>query len=96
LPDITYLKKDEIGLVLAKALSETCKAQPKHPVEFFAKYLLNTQKVTLKAKEVFSSPSDPQFESKEKRARELREKHSESLRYEVFKVSCPIISKLER
>lgn len=40
-PDITYLKQDEIGLVLSKGLSETYRVQPNHPVEFFAKYLLN-------------------------------------------------------
>ena len=40
-PDITYLKQDEIGLVLAKALNEVYKVQPKNPVEFFAKWMLN-------------------------------------------------------
>jgi hypothetical protein len=43
-PDITYLKKDEIGLVLSKALYETSEARPKNPVEFFAKWLLNHSK----------------------------------------------------
>jgi hypothetical protein len=40
-PDITYLKKDDIGLILAKALNETYSVKPKNPVEFFAKWLLN-------------------------------------------------------
>ena len=35
------MKKDEIGLVLAKALNETFQVKPKNPVEFFAKWLLN-------------------------------------------------------
>lgn len=43
-PDITYLKQDEIGLVISKALSEVYKVQPRNPVEFFAKYLLNFSK----------------------------------------------------
>jgi len=51
-PDITYLKQDEIGLVLSKGLSETYKARPKNPVEFFAKWLLNHAKTQSKAKEV--------------------------------------------
>ena len=51
-PDITYLKQDEIGLVLSKALSETYKSQPRNPVEFFAKYLLNFSKTQKKAQMV--------------------------------------------
>lgn len=43
-PDITYLKKDDIGLVIAKALHETYAVQPNNPVEFFAKWLLNHNK----------------------------------------------------
>jgi len=41
-PNITYLKDDKIGLILSKALSETAKKSPLNPIEFFAKYLLNT------------------------------------------------------
>lgn len=52
-PDITYLKQDEIGLVLAKALKETYKVNPANPVDFFAKYLLNFAKTERKAKKVF-------------------------------------------
>ena len=48
-PDITYLKQDEIGLVLSKGLSETYKVQPKYPVEFFAKWLLNYSKTQQEA-----------------------------------------------
>lgn len=47
-PDITYLKQDEIGLTLSKALSETYKQKPNNPVEFFAKWLLNHTKVSKK------------------------------------------------
>jgi hypothetical protein len=48
--DITYLKQDEIGLVLSKALSETFKVQPNDPVNFFAKFLLNHSKTAKRAK----------------------------------------------
>jgi hypothetical protein len=50
--DITYLKKDEIGLVLSKGLSETYKVKPNNPVEFFAKWLLNHSKTQKHAKQV--------------------------------------------
>lgn len=51
-PDITYLKQDEIGLVLSKGLAETFKVHPKNPVEFFGKWLLNHSKTQKRAKEV--------------------------------------------
>ena len=50
--DITYLKQDEIGLVLSKALAETFKVQPNDPVSFFAKFLLNHSKTAKRAKQV--------------------------------------------
>jgi hypothetical protein len=43
-PDITYLKQDDIGLVLSKGLAETYRVRPKNPVDFFAKWLLNYSK----------------------------------------------------
>ena len=48
-PDITYLKQDDIGLVLSKGLSETYKVRPRNPVEFFAKWLLNYSKTQKEA-----------------------------------------------
>jgi hypothetical protein len=48
-PDITYLKQDEIGLVLSKALAETYKVKPNNPIEFFSKWLVNYSKTTKKA-----------------------------------------------
>lgn len=53
-PDVTYLKKDDIGLVLSKGLSETYKLKPSNPIEFFAKWLLNHSKTQKKAKQVRS------------------------------------------
>jgi len=40
-PDVRYLKREDISLVLSKALTETYQAKPNNPVEFFAQYLLN-------------------------------------------------------
>ena len=48
-PDITYLKQEDIGLVLSKGLSETYKVRPRNPVEFFAKWLLNYSKTQKEA-----------------------------------------------
>ena len=39
--DIKYLMKDEIGGVLCKGLAETVEANPKNPIEYFAKWLMN-------------------------------------------------------
>jgi len=40
-PDIDYLRRQDISLVLSKALAETFKAKPLDPKRYFAKYLLN-------------------------------------------------------
>ena len=50
--DIKYLKRDDIGAVMAKGLSETYQANPKNPVEFFAKWLLNYGKTDGASQEV--------------------------------------------
>lgn len=42
--DIKYLMQEDIGGILCKGLAETVDAQPKNPVEFFAKWLLNYKK----------------------------------------------------
>lgn len=44
-PDADYLMSDEIGLVIAKGMQVLYKTNPKNPVDFLAKYLLNTAKV---------------------------------------------------
>jgi len=44
-PDAAYLKSDELGLVIAKGMAVMYKAQPKNPVEFLAKWLLNYSQV---------------------------------------------------
>jgi hypothetical protein len=52
--DVTYMKQDQIGLVLSKALATTYEEKPTNPVEFFAKLLLNhskTQRMALGEKD---------------------------------------------
>jgi hypothetical protein len=40
-PDASYIKRKEIGEVIAKGLAVMYKTQPKNPVDFLAKWLLN-------------------------------------------------------
>ena len=44
-PDADYLKSDELGLVIAKGMAVMYKANPKNPVDFLAKWLLNHAQV---------------------------------------------------
>lgn len=44
-PDIAYIKRDDIGLVIAKGLAKTYKAQPQDPVDYLANWLLNFSNV---------------------------------------------------
>jgi len=40
-PDAAYIKRDDLGLVIAKGLAVMYKSQPANPVDFLAKWLLN-------------------------------------------------------
>jgi hypothetical protein len=40
-PDADYLMSDKIGLVIAKGMQVLYKTNPKNPVDFLAKWLLN-------------------------------------------------------
>lgn len=44
-PDADYLKGDDIGMVIAKAMAVTYRADPANPIDFFAKWLLNHSQV---------------------------------------------------
>ena len=44
-PDVTYWKDDKISLILSKGLSQTCRQQPRNPIEYFANWLLEYNKV---------------------------------------------------
>jgi hypothetical protein len=43
--DSEYLKSEEIGGVIAKAMAHTYRAQPQNPIDYFAKWLLNYSQV---------------------------------------------------
>ena len=40
-PDASYIKSDDLGLVIAKGMAVMYRAQPSNPVDFLAKWLLN-------------------------------------------------------
>jgi hypothetical protein len=44
-PDAEYLKSDELGLVIAKGMACMYRENPKNPVDFLAKWLVNHSKV---------------------------------------------------
>lgn len=67
--DAEYLKQDEIGLVIAKAMAVTYKAQPANPIDFFAKWLLQQSKV---------AKSQQQQEEKVAKTKECLEKFNEN------------------
>ena len=48
-PDADYLMSDEIGLVIAKGMQVLYKTNPKNPVDFLAKWLLNVSQVQKEA-----------------------------------------------
>jgi hypothetical protein len=48
-PDAEYLMSDEIGLVIAKGMQVLYKTNPKNPVDFLAKWLLNKTQVDREA-----------------------------------------------
>lgn len=49
IPDAEYLMSDEIGLVIAKGMQVLYKTNPKNPVDFLAKWLLNKTQVDREA-----------------------------------------------
>lgn len=44
-PDAEYLKSPELGLVIAKGMAVMYRTNPKNPVDFLAKWLLNHSQV---------------------------------------------------
>ena len=65
-PDAAYIKRDDIGVVIAKGLAVMYRQKPKNPVDFLAKWLLNYASVE---RAVVS-----EREHKEK-VRDLKDKH---------------------
>ena len=57
--------------MISKALSETYKAQPNDPVDFFAKFLLNHSRTAKKAKDEKEA---------EKQVKEMRDHHLSKLK----------------
>ena len=47
---MTYYKKEDISMVLSKGLATTMREQPRNPIEYFANWLTEYDKVQKKAK----------------------------------------------
>ena len=43
--DAEYLKSNDLGMVIAKGMAVMYKAEPKNPVDFLSKWLLNYSQV---------------------------------------------------
>jgi hypothetical protein len=55
-PDITYLKEEEIGVILSKGCAELYKIRPSNPVDYLAKWLLNYSSIEARAEAVNKIP----------------------------------------
>lgn len=103
-PDADYLMSDEIGLVIAKGMQVLYKTNPKNPVDFLAKWLLNTSQVQRAAQaqkdeqlEVQASEAQHKAELNEKaRIREAEEKERERQEaiYEQFRARISVSNDL--
>lgn len=51
-PDVTYLRQDNIALILSRCLSDTFSTKPKDPIDYFAKALLQQSQTFKRRNEV--------------------------------------------
>ncbi len=70
-PDASFIKRDDLGLVIAKGLAVMYKTQPSNPVDFLAKWLLNYSSVQQTA---VAAQQDQKMQIKE-----LKDKHAYQL-----------------
>lgn len=84
--DIQYLKQDNIGKVLSKGLAVLYKEQPKFPVDFLAKWLLNFS---------LSVNNENKLEDLLKEKENLRREHKEELENEQKEQASVEEAKLE-
>ena len=94
--DAEYLKSEEVGCVIAKGMAVTYRADPKNPIDFFAKWLLNHARVQrqqmqqedkgLKQKELqekFDFEEKQRQKEREKVEADLKAKKEEANRFET-------------
>ena len=43
--DLTYIKREDISLIISKGLASTVKYHPRNPIEYFAKWLLEYNEI---------------------------------------------------
>jgi len=82
-PDAAYLKQEDIGIVIAKGMAVTYKEQPKNPVDFFAKWLLQqvevkkTEEAANKKLEELKGMKENEATRQKELAKEKQEKQAE-------------------
>ena len=70
-PDAVYLKQNEIGGVIAKGMAVTFQADPKNPIDFFARWLLSQSEA---ARRELKAVEDAQA------VKEMKEEHQKDLK----------------
>ena len=65
-PDVTYQKREDISLIISKGLAVTCREKPRNPIEYFATWLLEYNKIQKEAK---------QLKQDEVQVQKLKDKH---------------------
>ena len=70
-PDVEYIKRDDVGLVIAKGLAEVYKAKPNNPCDYLARWLFNFADVQ-KKKEADEAKLVKQKEMREQQAQEIK------------------------
>jgi hypothetical protein len=69
--DITYLKQDNIGKVVASGLAELYKEKPTFPIDYLARWLLNYSK---------TKENETKIRDEKQKELKLREVHQEKLK----------------
>mmetsp|Transcript_30084 Transcript_30084/g.53339 ORF Transcript_30084/g.53339 Transcript_30084/m.53339 type:complete len:650 (+) Transcript_30084:28-1977(+) len=97
-PDVSYLKQDEIGLVLSRGLGELYMAQPHNPLHFLGNWLVNyaaqmkhrdalrdrlTVKEKLKAKKEAEEAAAAEVEKKKQEQLKHKEKGEDDFRHSL-------------
>ena len=83
--DADYLKSDELGLVIAKGMAVMYKTNPKNPVDFLAKWLLNYSQVERAAEQKMEAGrmvEDNKLKHAEKLKEEDAKREAEKLKAE--------------
>lgn len=81
---MSYWKREDISLILSKGLSKTCQVKPPNPIEYFATWLLEYNKVQKQAVSIESeSETTLELLAKKKYQENVEQKRQELLQREA-------------